>query len=325
MAEKKESKKLNLKLLVSSSPHLKHKDTTQSIMFSVIIALIPIAIYDLYLFGWFAAKTFFWSILGAVFAEALIQQVRKLKLTITDGSAFLTGILFAMCLPPKVPFWISFIGGFVAITLGKQAFGGLGYNIFNPALVGRAFVLVSWASHLTTDWFKTINIDTISGATPLYVAKQFYQGAIDINISQFYTVHLFRNPYSSMGEVSGVLIIIGFLYLLFTKVIDWSTPVTYIGSLAVLTLIAGRDPFFYVLTGGALFGAVFMATDYVTSPITRKGKIIFGIGCGIITFLVRFYSNAPESVAYSILFMNALTPLIDKFTQPAKFGAVKES
>lgn len=313
------------KLLVTSSPHLTHPDTTQKIMFTVVIALLPIAVYDIYLFGRAAVSTFFWSITGAVFAEALIQQVRRVQVTIDDGSAFLTGMLFAMCLPPKVPFWISFIGGFVAIALGKQAFGGLGHNIFNPALVGRAFVLISWANHLTKDWYETVSVDTISGATPLYVAKQFYEGAVKVNLSDFYFIHLFRNPYSSMGEVAGVLVILGFLILLAKRVIDWTIPVTYVGTVAVLTALAGRDPVFYVLTGGLLFGAVFMATDYVTSPITRKGKLIFGFGCGVMTFLVRTYSTAPEAVAYSILFMNALTPLIDIYTRPKKFGAVRKT
>lgn len=317
--------KIPKKLVVSSSPHLRALDDTRTVMLTVIVALIPIAVYDIYLFGWYAVKTFFWSIFGALLAEAGIQRMRKMKVTIDDGSALLTGILFAMCMPPKVPFWLSFIGGFVSISLGKQIYGGLGHNIFNPALVGRAFVLISWAKHLTQDWYKTVDVDTISGATPLFVAKQFYEGAVDVDLSQFYEVSLFRNPYGSMGEVSVLLVLVGFAILLYKKVIDWTIPVSYLGTLFLFTWLVGRDPTFYILTGGAFFGAVFMATDYVTSPITKRGRLIFGFGCGFLTFLLRIYSNAPEAVAYSILFMNALTPLIDTYTMPKKFGAVKET
>lgn len=320
MAEKQETIK---KLKVSAPPHILHPDTTQKIMFTVIIALLPIVLYDLYLFRWYAAVTLFWSIFGAVFAEALIQQIRRVPLTVSDGSAFLTGVLFALTLPPKVPWWISFIGGFVAIALGKQAFGGLGANIFNPALVGRIFVLVSWPQHLTGDWFQKISLDTISGATPMFVAKQFYLGAVKIDLSNFYLIHLFRNPFGSMGEVSAVLILFGFVFLLAQKVIDYATPLAYVGTVALLTALAGRDPLFYVLGGGLLFGAVFMATDYVTTPITRRGRLIFGIGAGFLTFLLRLYANTPEAVAYSILFMNAMTPLIDLYTRPVVFGVKK--
>jgi electron transport complex protein RnfD len=311
------------RLRVSAPPHILHPDTTQKIMFTVVVALLPIVLYDLYLFKWYAAVTFFWSIFGAVFAEALIQQIRRVPLTVTDGSAFLTGILYALTLPPKVPWWISFIGAFVAIALGKQAFGGLGNNIFNPALVGRIFVLLSWPQHLTTDWFQKIKVDVISGATPMFIAKQFYLGAVKIDLSNFYLIQLFRNPYSSMGEVSAVLILFGFVVLLLTRVIEASIPLAYVGTVALLTTLAGRDPVFYVLGGGLLFGAVFMATDYVTTPISRKGKVIFGIGAGFLTFLLRFYANTPEAVAYSILFMNALTPLIDLYTRPRVFGVRK--
>jgi len=311
------------KLKVSAPPHILHPDTTQKIMFTVVIALLPIVLYDLYLFRWYAAVTLFWSIFGAVFAEALIQQIRRVPLTVSDGSAFLTGVLFALTLPPKVPWWISFIGGFVAIALGKQAFGGIGANIFNPALVGRIFVLLSWPQHLTADWFQKINLDTISGATPMFVAKQFYLGNVKVELSDFYLIHLFRNPFGSMGEVSAFLILFGFVFLLVQKVIDYVTPLAYVGTVALLTALAGRDPLFYVLGGGLLFGAVFMATDYVTTPITRRGKLIFGIGAGFLTFLLRLYANTPEAVAYSILFMNAMTPLIDLYTRPRVFGVGK--
>lgn len=318
-----EKEKKEIKLRVSAPPHISHPDTTQKIMFNVVIALLPIVLYDIYLFGKYALVTLFFSVFGAVFAEALIQQIRKVPLTVYDGSALLTGVLFALTLPPKVPWWISFIGGFVAIAIGKQAFGGLGYNIFNPALVGRIFVLVSWPGHLTGDWFEKVKLDTISGATPMFIAKQFYLGSIKVELSDFYYTHLFRNPYGSMGEVSAVLILFGFFVLLLRKIIDYSTPLAYVATVGILTAVAGRDPVFYILGGGLLFGAVFMATDYVTTPITRRGKVVFGIGAGLITFLLRLYANTPEAVAYSILFMNALTPLIDMYTRPRVFGVKK--
>lgn len=313
-------KKSERKLIVAAPPHISHPDTTQKIMFTVVLALLPIVLYDIYLFKTYALVTFLFSIVGSVFAEALIQQIRRVPLTVYDGSAFLTGLLFALTLPPKVPWWISFIGGFVAIAIGKQAFGGLGNNIFNPALVGRIFVLVAWPKHLTSDWFEKINVDTLTGATPMFAAKQFYLGNVKIDLSNFYFIHLFRNPFGSMGEVSAVLIIFGFFILLAKRIIDYSTPLSYVLTVFVLTYFAGRDPLFYVLGGGLLFGAVFMATDYVTTPITRKGKVVFGVGAGIITFLLRLYANTPEAVAYSILFMNAMTPLIDIYTRPKVFG-----
>lgn len=313
-------KKSERKLIVAAPPHISHPDTTQKIMFTVVLALLPIVLYDIYLFKTYALVTLLFSIVGSVFAEALIQQIRRVPLTVYDGSAFLTGLLFALTLPPKVPWWISFIGGFVAIAIGKQAFGGLGNNIFNPALVGRIFVLVAWPKHLTSDWFEKINVDTLTGATPMFAAKQFYLGNVKIDLSNFYFIHLFRNPFGSMGEVSAVLIIFGFFILLAKRIIDYSTPLSYVLTVFVLTYFAGRDPLFYVLGGGLLFGAVFMATDYVTTPITRKGKVVFGVGAGIITFLLRLYANTPEAVAYSILFMNAMTPLIDIYTRPKVFG-----
>ncbi|MCX7831700.1 MAG: RnfABCDGE type electron transport complex subunit D [Actinobacteria bacterium] len=324
MAELKEEVQTEKrKLLVTAPPHISHPDTTQKIMFTVVLSLLPIVVYDIYLFKIYAIITLFFSVFGAVFAEALIQQIRRMPSTISDGSAFLTGVLFALTLPPKVPWWISFIGGFVAIAIGKQAFGGLGYNVFNPALVGRIFVLLSWPKHLTSDWYDKVKLDAVTGATPMFVAKQFYLGSIKIDLSKFYEVHFFKNPYGSMGEASALLILVGFFILLLKRIIDYSTPLTYVATVGVLTALAGRDPIFYVLGGGLLFGAVFMATDYVTTPITRKGKVLFGFGAGVMTFLLRIYANTPEAVAYSILFMNALTPLIDIYTKPRVFGAKK--
>ncbi len=319
--KKEESPKY--RFIVSSPPHLRAPQDVPKIMLLVIIALLPVTIEAVAMFGIFAIKTIVLCILSAVATEAAIQKLRKIPVTIDDYSAVLTGLLLALCLPPKVPFWIPIVGGIVAIGLGKQVFGGIGFNIFNPALVGRAFLLMSWANHLTGDWYRTIKVDAISGATPLFVAKQLRAGLINVDLAQYYKPLLLANPYGSMGEVSAVLITLGGLFLILMKIIDWRIPAGYIGTAFVLSWLIGGDPVFYIMAGGLLFGAFYMATDYVTSPITKNGRLLFGIGCGLITVVIRFYSNFPEAVTYSILFMNACTPLIDMYVKPRKFGVAK--
>jgi electron transport complex protein RnfD len=319
----KEEKGLG-RLIVSAPPHLRSPEDAPRIMLMVVLALLPVTILALILFKLYALQTILFCIVGAVGAEALIQKLRGIPITINDWSAFLTGLLLALCLPPKVPFWIPLIGGAVAIGLGKQVFGGLGYNVFNPALVGRAVLLMSWANHLTRDWYATLSVEAISGATPLFIAKQVQANLIDFDLSRYYKMLLLQNPHGSMGEVSALLIILGGLFLMWRKVISWHIPLTYVGTVFVLSWLFQGDPIFYILAGGVMFGAVFMATDYVTSPVYPKGKVIFGIGCGLVTTIIRFFSSFPEAVTYAILFMNACTPLIDLYTKPKKFGAVKE-
>ncbi len=320
--EKKEEKKEELKLIISVSPHIKDVISTSKIMLLVILALLPVTLEAIFLFKFDALQVILLSVISAVLTEAAINKMRRLPLTITDCSALLTGLLLALVLPPRVPFWIPLIGGFVAIALGKQIFGGLGYNIFNPALVARAILLLSWTKHMTRDFIPLPPIDTVSGATPLFVAKQARAGLISVNLAQYYKPLLLANSHGSLGEVSAFLLLLGGLFLIWQKIIDWRIPVSYIGTVLVFTYFLKGDPIFYILAGGLFLGAFFMATDYVTSPITRTGRVIFGIGCGIVTTLIRLYSGNPEAVNYSILFMNAWTPLIDRYIIPRKFGAV---
>lgn len=248
-----------------------------------------------------------------------------------DGSAAVTGLLLALVLPPRVPWWIPFVGSFVAISLGKEIFGGLGYNVFNPALVARAILLLSWPRYITAGWFKALSVDITASATsaatnaavdatsiatPLAVARAT-GGA---GLAGFYLPLLWENTAGCVGEVSGLLLLIGGGILIWKRIIGWEIPVTYLGTMAVLSLALGLDPVFQVLAGGALLGAIFMATDYVTSPVTSKGRLVFGVMCGALTMILRVYSKAPEGVTSAILFMNMLTPLIDRSLRPRPFG-----
>ncbi len=278
------------------------------------------------------------SIATCVATEAGYQRLQKLPVTVNDFSAVLTGLLLALVLPPLVPWWIVVIGGFVAIMLGKQVFGGLGYNIFNPALVGRAVLVLSWTQYMTTKWYLplvskqgfkllgiTVELDALTSATPLFAMKQMREGLIKgIQPSYFYKALLFSNPGGCIGEVSAFLLLIGAAVLLWKKIIDWRIPFYYLVTVAVLTVLLGGDPIFYLLAGGLILGAFFMATDYVTSTVTPIGRIIYGIGLGAVTVLLRFYSRLPEAVMVSILFMNCCAPLIDRYTRPKIYGAVKQ-
>ncbi len=329
------------RLVLSSSPHIRERITTRSIMFQVILALMPVTIYSVVIHGVHAFYILFFSVAGALLGEYMVQVVRRVRVTLDDGSAFLTGLLLALTLPPHLPAWIAFVGGLVATTLGKQVFGGLGHNVFNPALVGRAVVFVSWASHMAAGYARSAQIglaststhrliekavDVANGATPLAAMKIVYDPSTSalgsagvpkgIQASTYYKPLLLANPWGCLGEVSAILLIIGGLYLVATRIIDWRIPVFYVGTVAVLTAIVGRDPLFYVLAGGLLIGAIYMATDYVTSPLAHGGRIIYAIGLGVVTWLMRFWSNNPEGVMFSILFMNGLTPIIDRYIFP---------
>lgn len=338
------------KLIVSTSPHIRSAEDTHLIMCKVIAALLPVTVYAVVVFGLSAVWVLAASIAGALLGEAAMQKGRKLPLTLGDCSALLTGLLLALTLPAHLPWWIALIGGAVATVLAKGMFGGLGHNIFNPALVGRAVVFVSWASYVTGSYAVNRSasvsgkpvvsiglantaahqavqraVDAVNAATPLAAMKVVYEpaGALAVPAvkgSNYYKPLLFANPWGCMGEVSALLLLLGGLYLIAAKVIDWRIPVTYVGTVAALTALAGRDPLFYTLAGGLLIGAFFMATDYVTSPLSRKGKVIFGAGLGLTTFLLRLWSNNPEAVMFSILFMNSLVPLIDRYVLPRTYG-----
>ena len=298
---------------LSVSPHIYAKEDTRSIMRWVNFALLfPVAAAT-YFFGLKALILVVFTTLIAILSELVFQWLAKRPITVSDGSATTTGILLALILPSTLPLWMAAIGAMMAIILVKGLFGGLGFNIFNPALAARALLLASWPVAMT-HWIKPL--DTITSATPLFLAKmgQAVPGYWDLFIG---------NRAGSLGETSVLMILVGAAILLWKKIIDWPAPTAYLGTVALLAFILGKDPLFAVLSGGLMIGAFFMATDYVTTPVTTKGRFIFGLGCGIMTVLIRFYGGFPEGVNYSILFMNILTPLIDKYARPRLFGRVK--
>jgi len=322
-------------LKVSVSPHLHSGNHTQKIMWDVVISLIPPMAAALFLFGLKALMVILFSTLGALAAEFIGQKLQHRPQTLSDGSAVVTGILLAFCVPPGLPLWIAFIGGFFAIIVGKTVFGGLGQNIFNPALIGRAFLLASWPTYMTTwhlpralTWFS-LN-DGITGATPLGIIKEG-AGSPLILLSQknITLLDLFLGKVGgSLGETSALALLIGAAYLFIKGHITWHIPFTMIGTVFVGAFIISKFSIqvalMHVLAGGLILGAFFMATDMVTSPVTKKGRIIFGICCGILILIIRLVGKSyPEGVCYSILIMNGFVPIIDRYTRPKKFGYKK--
>lgn len=315
----------NTKLLMSSSPHIRSGETTQRIMLDVIIALMPALFAGVFYFGFRALTLTVTAVAFAVATEAVMQKILGKPVTINDLSAVVTGILLAFNVPATLPLWIVAIGAIFAIALAKQCFGGLGYNFVNPALAARAMLLASWPVRMT-GWVAP-GADAVSTATPLAIIKG---GAEALGQAVPSLGDLFiGNIGGCIGETSTLALIIGGTYLLYRRVISPRIPVVYIATVAVLTfLFGGFDPYmmiYNVLAGGLFLGAIFMATDYSTSPMTPKGQIIFGIGCGFLTSVIRYFGGYPEGVSYSILIMNVATPLIDKYTMPRKFGEVKKS
>ncbi len=305
------------RLLGTAAPHILSERNVTSVMRDVIIALIPAIIGSIYFFGFNAIKLTLIAVVAAVLTEFIIQKLTKKPVAITDLSAVITGILLAFNIPPTAPWWIAVIGSVFAIAIAKQAFGGIGQNFINPALAGRAMLLASWPVIMTT-WVSP-GADAVSTATPLALLKT--GGELPPLFDTF-----IGNIGGTIGETSVVLLLIGGIYLMVRGVISWRTPLTYILTVAIMTLIfgGGVTPMLYHLcSGGLMLGAFFMATDYPTTPITPKGKIIFGIGAGILTAVIRLKGGYPEGVSYSILLMNLATPLIEKFTQPKVFGEVK--
>lgn len=313
------------KLIVSVSPHIKSKDSCKKIMWSVVLALIPTGIAGVFIFGFSALKVIAISITSALLTEAVIQKLRHKKITISDGSCFITGLLLAYNLPPQIPWWLPAVGSFFAIAIAKHSFGGLGHNIFNPALAGRAFLLASWPNHMTNWTPPRWQIDTLTTATPLAILKE----KISHKLPSYLQLFLGDRP-GCIGEVCILAIIIGALYLLWKGYIRWYTPFSFIFTVGLFSWLFSNnglfrgDWLFYILSGGLFLGAFFMATDYVTTPLTKKGQFVFGIGCGILTFLIRKFGGYPEGVSYSILIMNAFTPLIDRYTKTRKFGYTKK-
>lgn len=309
------------KLIVSHAPHVRSSENTKNIMFDVLIALMPALIAGVVVMGYRAFFVALVCVASSVFFEWGWQKLLKKTITISDCSAAVTGLLIALNLPVTIPFWIAIIGCFFAIIIVKQFFGGLGNNFMNPALAGRAFLLTSWAKPMTT-WIKPFdkiylfnNANVISSATPLVIVKEGTGDVLPTYLDLF-----LGNISGCIGEISAFAILIGAGYLLYKKVIDLKIPFFYIFTVFVLSYLAGRDGLYQILSGGLMLGAFFMATDYVTTPYTKTGQIIFGIGCGFLTFVIRTWGGYPEGVSYSILLMNLLTPLIDKFTVPKTFG-----
>ena len=304
-------------IYLSSSPHFSDKSSTSGIMLGVIIALLPLCVCGVILFGYSALVTLIVSTACCVVFEMLFQMATKQKIAIKDCSAAVTGILLALVLPPTTPVWMTILNSAFAIIVAKGFFGGLGANVFNPALAGRAFMFVSFPSALGATWLEPVNsgVDAISSATILSTVKA---GTFTAN-SDTYLQYFLGNRAGCIGETSIALILLAFVYLLVTKIIDGKATISMIITVALATLLSGGDVTMALISGGLLFGAVFMVTDYATTPVTSWGRIVFGIGCGLITFLIRKFGGYPEGVMFSILIMNALTPFLNKLTS-RKYG-----
>ena len=316
---------------VSSSPHIRASITTSSIMRDVCIALVPALLCSAIFFGMRSLYLTALCMLFCVGFEYLWQKITKKPVTISDGTAAVTGMLLAFNLPVTVPWWLCVIGSFVAIIIAKQFFGGVGHNFINPALAGRAFLMASWPI-LMTRWVEPFSSgfmipdNLVSSATPLAILKMPEAGTMPDLVHLF-----FGNIGGCIGETSALALILGGLYLVARKIISCRIPVTYVLTVAVLALLFPNEGFgnldcmlIHIFSGSLLLGAIFMATDYVTSPITKKGQIIMGICCGVLTFVIRRFGGYPEGASYSIMLMNVATPLIDRFTQPKPFGTVKK-
>ncbi|QXM05747.1 RnfABCDGE type electron transport complex subunit D [Crassaminicella indica] len=308
------------RLIASSSPHIRADESVNKIMRDVVIALLPATLAGVYFFRMGAVKVILAAVIAAVLTEAAIQKICKKPVTINDWSAVVTGLLLAFNIPASAPWWIPVIGSIFAIAIVKQVFGGLGHNFMNPALAARAMLLASWPVQMTA-WIKP-GADAVSTATPLGMLKEgtteAFPSLADLVIG---------NVGGCIGETSAILLIIGGIYLVYRGVITPRIPVIYIGTVAVLMMIFGGFDVNYMLTnvfaGGLMIGAIYMATDYASSPVTPKGQVIFALGCGILTAVIRKFGGYPEGVSYSILVMNVAAPLIDKYTSPRVFGEVK--
>lgn len=318
-------------LIVSSSPHIRSNESVERIMIDVVIALIPAMIGAVYFFGLNALKLILVSAASAVAFEALIQKMLKKEITIKDYSALITGILVAFNLPANAPWWIPVFGSGFAIIVVKQLFGGIGSNFMNPALAARAVLLASWPNIMST--YVLPGADAITGATPLAIMKfGGVDGTASATVAQAGSnlpsiLDMFvGNIGGAIGETSAVLLLLGAAYLIFRKVINWRTPVAYLGAAAIFLVVFGvptDEIIYHILGGGLILGAFFMATDYATGPITSMGRIVFGIGAGFLTALIRVKGGFPEGVSYSILLMNVVSPLIEKFSAPKIFGRAK--
>ena len=323
----------NLKLIASSSPHIRSNEDTRSIMLDVIIALLPAMGWSIYCFGIKALVLTLVSVVSCVFFEWAYRKLMKKSCMVGDLSAVVTGMLLSFVCPVDLPWWVIIIGAFFSIVVVKQLYGGIGCNFLNPALAGRAILLASYATAMTTWTLPSSKLDTVvSTATPLAIMKEGTVEKFTELTTNYSVADMFIGRVGgSLGEVSALALLLGGAWLLVRKVISWHTPVAFIGTVAILTLIsapAGIDNVQYMLYnvfgGGLMLGAIFMATDYATSPVTKPGQLIFGIGCGLITCFIRRFGSYPEGVCYSILIMNCTTWLLDKYIRPTIYGAVKK-
>ncbi len=318
-------------LTVTSPPHLKNPETTTTIMIDVLIALLPASAWGVYVYGLRALAIILISVFSAVLFEVLYQFFMNIPITVKDCSAAVTGLLLALCLPVSVPLWVPVAGSLFAIVVVKQLFGGIGKNIVNPAIAARVFLFLAWPEHLSyytapyadMPIFSNVNkAELVSSATPLSVLKNG-----EVPSDSIFDVIL-GTIGGSIGEVSAIMLIVGGIYLLLRKTIRWQIPVCYIGTVAVISYlfpkIGTTNSFvlYEVFGGGLLLGAIFMATDYVTSPVTKWGRVIYGVGCGVITMVIRYFGQYAEGVSFAIMIMNLLVWYLDMFTKPSKFGGV---
>lgn len=309
--------------VVSGTPHVRSKESIQSIMRDVIIALVPATAAGIYYFGLRALILIVAAIISAVFFEWLYEKITKKPVTINDLSAVVTGLLLAMNLPASAPVWVAIVGSAFAIIFAKQLFGGLGQNFINPALAGRAFLLASYPTEMTT-WVvpNGLAADAATYATPL---AQLKNGTLDASLGQL----VLGQVGGTIGETCAIALIIGGIYLLYKHVISWKIPVIYIATVFILFAVIGRHgmrmPLQEIFAGGVMLGGIFMATDYASSPVTPKGQVIFAVGAGLLTYLIRTFGGSPEGVSYSILIMNCCVPLIERFTEPTIFGALPKT
>ena len=310
--------------VVSGTPHVRSKESIQSIMRDVIFALVPATAMGIYYFGLKALILIVTAIVSAVFFEWLYEKITKKPVTISDLSAVVTGLLLAMNLPASAPIWVPIVGSAFAIIFAKQLFGGLGQNFINPALAGRAFLLASYPTEMTT-WTAPTGFsgaDAVAVATPL---SQLKAGELTTSLGDL----IVGNVGGCIGETCAIALIIGGIYLLYKHVISWKIPVIYIATVFILFAVIGRHgvrmPLQEIMAGGVMLGGIFMATDYASSPVTPKGQVIFAIGAGLITYLIRTFGGYPEGVSYSILLMNVCVPLIERFTEHTIFGALPKT
>ncbi|MEW6136695.1 MAG: RnfABCDGE type electron transport complex subunit D [Thermodesulfobacteriota bacterium] len=333
---------------MSVSPHIRMGKTTAGIMWTVSASLIPAMLLSIYVFGFRGLIITLVSVISCVVVEAISQKALGRPISVTDGSAVITGILMAFVIPPGVPYWLPMIGAVGAIFINKELMGGLGFNVWNPALVGRALLMAAFPVYMTAAWIPPVDwsqsplgvflgagaVDTVSTATPLYVLKHYGLGALTKQFGELNTIY--RNFFigirpGCIGETSAVLILLGGLFLMVRGIITWHIPVSTIASVAILSWIFGGETWFggqplvHVLSGGVMLGAFYMATDYATSPSVKSAQIIFGVGVGALTVIIRLKGGYPEGVCYAILLMNCLTPALDEWFQPKRFAPPKQA